>query len=80
MISYIVALTSVNLDEPAEPPFTIETPNGVHRIFKRLAKALTRMRVFAGGSEPLACRTHQIVRNLMSRLIYHISMVWKVLE
>ena len=49
MISYIVALTSVNLDEPAQPPFTIETPNGVHRIFKRLAKALTRMRVFAGG-------------------------------
>ena len=41
-----------------------------HRIFKRLAKALIRLRVCAGWSEPLlVARTHHIVGNLMSRLI-----------
>ena len=52
-------LTSVDSHEPVQP---LKTPNDVqsiayicnsHRIFKRLAKALTRLRVCAGWSEAL---------------------------
>ena len=40
-----------------------------HRIFKRLAKALTSLCVCAGWSEPLRVAHTNIVGNLMSRLM-----------
>ena len=50
-------LTSVDSDEPVLPPFKLRTPNYVpsvaFRILKILAKALIRLRVCAGWSEPL---------------------------
>ena len=52
-------LTSVDLDESVQPPFKLRNSKWClasslsHRIFKQLAKALTRLRVCAGWSEPL---------------------------
>ena len=52
-------LTSVDLDEPVQPPFKLRNSkwcpasNNTHRILKRLAKALIRLRVCAGWSKPL---------------------------
>ena len=52
-------LTSVDSDEPVQPPFKLRNSKFVqsvvnsHRIFKRLAKALIRLRVCADWSEPL---------------------------
>ena len=51
-------LTSVDLDEPVQPPFKLKnyklcTVSKGHRILKRLAKALIRLGVCAGWSEPL---------------------------
>ena len=40
-----------------------------HEIFKRQAKALIRLCVCVGSSEPFAGRTYHIVGNLMSRLM-----------
>ena len=47
-------LTSVDSDEPKQPPFKLRTPNSVqsvaynNRILKRLANALIRLRVCEG--------------------------------
>ena len=54
-------LTSVDSDEPVQPPVKLRNSKCCwvssltvnNRIFKRLAKALTRLRLFAGWSEPL---------------------------
>ena len=47
-----------NTDEPVQPPFKLRNSkygsvSSSHRIFKRLAKALIRLRVCAGWSEHL---------------------------
>ena len=46
-------LTSVDSDEPVQPPFKLRNSKLLysHRLFKRLAKALIRLRVCAGWSE-----------------------------
>ena len=50
-------LTSVDSDEQVQPPFSLETQNDVksvlntHRIFKRLAKALIRLRVYCAYAQ-----------------------------
>ena len=52
-------LTSVDSDTPMQPPFKLRDSKSFsvsslsHRIFKLLAKALIRLRVCAGWSEPL---------------------------
>ena len=52
-------LTSVASDEPVQPPLSLETLNIVRSVanthikFRRLAKALIRLRVYAGWCEPL---------------------------
>ena len=87
----------------AAPLLSFETPNDMqsvannsHRIFKRLAKALIRLRVCAGWSEPLlvayttlleiSCRGSYFVIQSVSLLLvlsklYHLYQVkWKSLE
>ena len=50
-------LTSVDSDKPVQPPVRLRNLKWCsvrsHSIFKRQAKALTRLRVCAGWSEPL---------------------------
>ena len=51
-------LTSVDSEVPVSLLLSLETPNVVqseayHRVFKRLAKALLRLSVCTGWSEPL---------------------------
>ena len=49
-------LTCVDSDEPLQSPFKLRNSKmtfGQHRILKRLAKALIRLRVCAGWSEAL---------------------------
>ena len=48
-------LISVDSDKPLQPPFRTLFGQwlNTHRIFKRLEKALIRLRVCAGWSEPL---------------------------
>ena len=55
-------LTSVDTDEPVQPPFKFRNSKklmlfgqklNTHIIFKRLVKALIRLRVCTGWSEPL---------------------------
>ena len=53
-------LTSVDLEEPKQPPDKLKNSKWCsfssfknHRILKRLAKALIRLRVYAGWSEAL---------------------------
>ena len=50
-------LTSVDSDKPVKPPFKLQMMFGqqlsTHRTFKRLAKALIRLHVCPGWSEPL---------------------------
>ena len=52
-------LTCVDLDEPLQPPFKLRHSKWCsvrsynHRILKRLAKALIRLRVCAGWSEAM---------------------------
>ena len=43
-------LTSVDTDKPVQPPLSLKSPNDVktHKICRRLAKALIRLRVCAG--------------------------------
>ena len=48
----------------------IHYPN-IHRIFKRLAKALIRLPVCASWSEPLLVATNHIVENPMSWLKFY---------
>ena len=51
----------------------------MNRLLKQLAKALIRLRICAGWSEPLLVAHHEhIVGNLMSWLIYfnHLGMVF----
>ena len=48
-------LTSVDTDEPVQPPVRMQFGQYLnsHRIFELLAKALIRLRICAGWSEPL---------------------------
>ena len=48
-------LTSVDSNEPVQPPFKLMFGQwlNINRIFKRLAMALISLRVCAGSSEPL---------------------------
>ena len=64
-------LTSVDSDEPVQPSYKLRNSKcdvrsvaNSQRIFKRLAKALIRLRVCAG-----CCSDMHIVGNIMSRLI-----------
>ena len=84
-------LTCVDSDEPVQPPLSLEAPNNVqsvantHRIFKRLAKALIRLRVCAGWSEPLlvahttlleiSCRGSIIFCNVCVSSIYDLMCI-----
>ena len=56
----VVFLTSVESDEPVQPPFKFRIFKMMygrnlnrHRVFKRLAKVLIRLRICAGWSEPM---------------------------
>ena len=60
-------LTSVDSNEPVQPPFKQMMFSELlytHRIFKRLAKALIRLRVCTGCSEALLV-AHNIAGNII---------------
>ena len=61
-------LTSVDSKQPVEPPFK---QLNTHRIFKRLANALIRLRICAGWPEPLLV-THTLLLEISCRgsLVY----------
>ena len=65
-------LTSVESDKPVMPPFKLRNSKlcSVSSLSHRIFKALIRLRVCAGWSEPLLVSTYHIAGNLMSGLIY----------
>ena len=66
--------TGIDSDEPVLF-LSLQTPNDVHRIFKRLAKALIRLHICAGWSEPLLV-AHTILLEIScpsSNVNYHAS-------
>ena len=67
-------LTSVDLDDRVKLILSLETPNAVppeaYRMFKRFAKALMRLCVCAGWSEPLLV-THTTYSEIPCRGSFH---------
>ena len=71
-------LTGVDPDEPVQPPFKLRNPKWCSvsslavKIFKRLAKTLIRLRIWAGWSEPLLV-THTTLLEISCHSLFLVS-------